>query len=104
MARTILIYVWYKLNNEEYLERIGAEQISDGDGRLHPTVAGLLMFGEEYKIRYDFSEYFLDYRKMFDPTIRWTDRLESSSGEWRGNLIDFFFQMEQKFLRYLKKP
>lgn len=88
----------------EYLERIGAAQISDGDGKLHPTAAGLLMFGEEYKIRYQFPEYFLDYREMLDPTIRWTDRLESSSGEWSGNLIDFFFQMERKLLRDLKKP
>lgn len=97
-------HVWHKLKNGEYLERIGAAQISDGDGRLHPTVAGLLMFGEEYKIRYEFPEYFLDYREMLDPTIRWTDRLESSSGEWSGNLIDFFFQMERKLLRDLKKP
>lgn len=97
-------HVWHRLNNEEYLERIGAAQISDGDGRLHPTVAGLLMFGEEYKIRYEFPEYFLDYREILDPTIRWTDRLESSSGEWSGNLIDFFFQMERKLLRDLKKP
>ena len=48
----------------EYLERIGAAQISDTDGKLHPTVAGLLMFGEEYKIRYEFPEYFLVYRKL----------------------------------------
>ena len=97
-------HVWHKLEDMEYLERIGAAQIFDGDGKLHPTVAGLLMFGEEYKIRYEFPEYFLDYREMLDPTIRWTDRLESSSGEWSGNLIDFFFQMERKLLRDLKKP
>ncbi len=97
-------HVWHKLEDKEYLEKIGAAQIFDGDGKLHPTVAGLLMFGEEYKIRYEFPEYFLDYREMLDPTIRWTDRLESSSGEWSGNLIDFFFQMERKLLRDLKKP
>ncbi len=90
-------HVWHKLNNEEYLERIGAAQISDGDGRLHPTVAGLLMFGEEYKIRYEFPEYFLDYREILDPTIRWTDRLESSSGEWSGNLMDFFSKWSESF-------
>lgn len=97
-------HVWHRLEDGEYLERIGAAQISGGDGRLHPTVAGLLMFGEEYKIRYEFPEYFLDYREMLDPAIRWTDRLESSSGEWSGNLMDFFFQMERKLLRDLKKP
>lgn len=97
-------HVWHGLNDEEYLERIGAAQISDSDGKLHPTVAGLLMFGEEYKIRYEFPEYFLDYREMLDPSIRWTDRLESSSGEWSGNLFDFFFAIEKKLLKDIKIP
>ena len=97
-------HVWHKLDDNAYLERIGAASISDIDGKLHPTVAGLLMFGEEYKIRYEFPDFFLDYREMLDPSIRWTDRLESSSGEWSGNIMDFFFQMERKLLRDLKKP
>ena len=97
-------HVWHKLNDNDYLERIGAAKVAKEDGKLHPTVAGLLMFGEEYKIRYEFPEYFLDYRENLDPTIRWTDRLESSSGEWSGNLTDFFFQMERKLLRDLKRP
>ena len=97
-------HVWHKLDDIAYLERIGAASISDVDGKLHPTAAGLLMFGEEYKIRSEFPDYFLDYREMLDPSIRWTDRLESSSGEWSGNLLDFFFQMERKLLKDLKKP
>ena len=97
-------HVWHRLDDNAYLERIGAASVSDVDGKLHPTVAGLLMFGEEYKIRYEFPDYFLDYREMLDPSIRWTDRLESSSGEWSGNLLDFFFQMERKLLRDIKKP
>lgn len=91
-------HVWHKLNDEDYLERIGAAKVSIDDKQMHPTVAGLLMFGEEYKIRYEFPEYFLDYREMLDPSIRWTDRIESSSGEWSGNLIDFFFQMERRLI------
>ena len=97
-------HVWHKLDDDAYLERIGAAAVSDVDGKLHPTVAGLLMFGEEYKIRSEFPEYFLDYREMRDPAIRWTDRLESSTGEWSGNLLDFFFQMEARLLRDLRKP
>ena len=97
-------HVWHKLEDNAYLERIGAAAISDVDGKLHPTVAGLLMFGEEYKIRCEFPDYFLDYREMLDPSIRWTDRLESSSGEWSGNMLDFFFQMERKLLRDVKRP
>ncbi|MDO4523675.1 MAG: putative DNA binding domain-containing protein, partial [Eubacteriales bacterium] len=41
---------WIKLPYEEYLDQVGAAAISEKDGQLHPTAAGLLMFGEEYHI------------------------------------------------------
>ena len=62
------------------------------------------MFGEEYRILYEYPEYFLDYREMLDPTIRWTDRLQSSSGDWTGNLFDFFFRVNSKLVKDLKIP
>ena len=71
---------------------------------MHPTAAGLLMFGEEYKILYEFPEYFLDYREVLDPSIRWTDRVQSSSGDWTGNLFDFFFRVYGKLVKDLKIP
>ena len=92
-------HVWERLSDEEYLERIGAAKLSARDNALHPTAAGLLMFGEEYKILYEFPEYFLDYREVLDPTIRWTDRLQSSSGDWTGNLFDFFFRVYGKLVK-----
>lgn len=49
-------------------------------------------------------EYFLDYREMLDPTIRWTDRLQSSSGDWTGNLLDFYFRVYSKLVKDLKIP
>ena len=61
------LHVWHKLNNYEYLERIGALKFTKEDKMLHPTVAGLLMFGEEYKIRYEFPEYFK--RKKQEMTV-----------------------------------
>ena len=97
-------HVWERLSDEEYLERIGAAKLSARDHTLHPTAAGLLMFGEEYKILYEFPEYFLDYREDLDPTIRWTDRLQSSSGDWTGNLFDFFFRVYGKIVKDLKIP
>lgn len=97
-------HVWERLNDEEYLERIGAARLSSRDKMLHPTAAGLLMFGEEYKILYEFPEYFLDFREILDPTIRWTDRLQSSSGDWTGNLFDFFFRVYGKLVKDLKIP
>ena len=95
---------WNGLDDEEYLEKIGAAAISRKDGLIHPTAAGLLMFGEEYKIVREFPEYFLDYREMLDPAVRWTDRLTSSSGEWTGNLFEFFFRVYNKLSLSIKIP
>ena len=41
---------------------------------------------------------------MLDPTIRWTDRLQSSSGDWSGNVFDFFFRVNSKIAKDIKKP
>lgn len=93
-----------RLNNEEYLRSIGAAAISNVDKQLHPTAAGMLMFGDEYNIVRHFPEYFLDYREILDPTIRWTDRLQSSSGEWSGNICDFYFRVYNKITKDIKTP
>ncbi len=95
-----------RLSDHEYLRSIGAAAISEEDGKLHPTAAGMLMFGDEYNIVRHFPEYFLDYREELDPTTRWSDRLQSSSGEWSGNVCDFYFRVYNKIikeLRYLSK-
>lgn len=97
-------HVWEMLENEEYLKNIGAAARSKQDGKLHPTAAGMLMFGNEYNIVREFPEYFLDYREMLDPAIRWTDRLQSSSGEWSGNVFDFFFRVYNKIIKDVKIP
>ena len=93
-----------RLSDEEYLRSIGAAAISDRDGKYHPTGAGLLMFGDEYNIVRQYPEYFLDYREMLDPTIRWTDRLQSGSGEWSGNVCDFYFRVYNKIIKEAKVP
>ena len=97
-------HVWEQLGDADYLERIGAAKLFRTDGLLHPTAAGLLMFGDEYKILYEYPEYFLDFRELLDPEIRWTDRLQSSSGDWSGNLFDFFFRVYGKLVRDIKVP
>ena len=93
-----------RLNDHEYLRSIGAAAISDEDGKLHPTAAGMLMFGDEYNIVRHFPEYFLDYREELDPTTRWSDRLQSSSGEWSGNVCDFYFRVYNKIIKDVKVP
>ena len=93
-----------RLDDSEYLRVIGAAGISKEDKRLHPTAAGMLMFGNEYDIVRYFPEYFLDYRENPDTVIRWTDRLQSSSGEWSGNLFDFYFRVYNKIIKDIKVP
>lgn len=93
-----------RLDDAEYLRSIGAATISREDKQLHPTAAGMLMFGDEFNIVRHFPEYFLDYREMLDPTIRWTDRLQSSSGEWSGNICDFYFRVYNKIIKDIKVP
>jgi len=93
-----------RLDDSEYLRSIGAAAISDVDKQLYPTAAGMLMFGNEYNIVRHFPEYFLDYREELDPTIRWTDRLQSSSGEWSGNICDFYFRVYNKIIKDIKVP
>lgn len=94
---------WVHLNDAEYLQKIGAAEMGK-DKKLHPTAAGLLMFGEENRIVREFPEYFLDYQELMDPSIRWTDRLQSSSGEWSGNLFDFYFRVYQKITKNVRVP
>ena len=54
-----------KLADEDFLLRLGAIARDGGDGLLHPTRAGLLMFGYEYEIAAEYPNYFLGYRESF---------------------------------------
>ena len=93
-----------RLSDNEFLRSIGAAANSEKDGLLHPTAAGMLMFGNEYDIVRQFPDYFLDYRAELDPNNRWTDRIQSSSGDWSGNLYDFYFRVYNKLKQSLNVP
>lgn len=96
---------WSKLSKEQYLLMIGAASFSEKDSLAHPTMAGLLMFGEEQVITRFFPDYFLDYRENLDPgKVRWTDRVQSISGEWSGNVFDFYLLVNNKLVMDLKVP
>mgnify|MGYP003288682674 FL=1 len=97
-------HAWSKLDDELFLRRLGAMGLSNEDNKLHPTIAGLLMFGYEYEIVREFSQYFLDYQERMDPSIRWTHRVVSSSGDWSGNLFDFYFRIINRLTSDLPVP
>lgn len=37
-----------------------------------------------------------------DSVIRWTDRLQSSSGEWSGNVCDFYLRIYNRVIKDIK--
>jgi hypothetical protein len=39
-----------------------------------------------------------------DSSVRWTERIESQSGDWPDNVFDFFSRVSAKLLLDLKKP
>ena len=96
-------HVWEALEDEDFLLKLGAVGIGS-DGKKHPTSAGLLMFGNEYDIAREFNTYFLDYQERYDADTRWTDRIISSSGDWSGNVYDFYFRVYNKLIQDIKVP
>ncbi len=96
-------HVWEALEDEDFLLKLGAVGIGS-DGKKHPTSAGLLMFGNEYDIVREFNTYFLDYQEQYDADTRWTDRIISSSGDWSGNVYDFYFRVYNKLVLDIKVP
>jgi len=96
-------HVWEELEDVEFLYKLGAVGRSS-DGKMHPTAAGLLMFGYEYEIVKEFPAYFLDYQEHMDPSTRWTDRIVSTSGDWSGNIYDFYFRVYNKIAQDIKIP
>lgn len=96
-------HVWEELEDVDLLYKLGAVGRSD-DGKMHPTAAGLLMFGYEYEIVKEFPAYFLDYQEQLDPNTCWTDRIVSSSGDWSGNIYDFYFRVYNKITHDIKVP
>lgn len=80
-------HVWEELNDTEFLYRLGAAGRSS-DGTLHPTAAGLLMFGREDEIVKAYPQYVLEYQEH--GCLEEAERIGSESGDWSGNLYDFY--------------
>jgi predicted HTH transcriptional regulator len=98
-------HVWENISNDEFLLKIGALALG-ADNKIHPTAAGLLMFGNEHEIVREFPQYFLDYQEHYDTSIRWTNRFVSSNGEWSGNIFDFFYKAYNAIIQNpnIKRP
>ena len=96
-------HVWEALEDENFLLKLGAVGIGS-DGKKHPTSAGLLMFGNECDIVREYHTYFLDYQAQYDADTRWRAHIISSSGDWSGNVYDFYFRVYNKLTQDIKVP
>ena len=96
-------HVWENLEPVEFLQKLGCIGRAE-DGTLHPTAAGVLMFGFEYEIVKEYPAYFLDYQEHDDETTRWTHRVVSNLGDWSGNLFDFYFRICNRLTEEVKVP
>lgn len=96
-------HVWEELEDTDFLYKLGAIG-RNADGKMHPTAAGLLMFGYEYEIVKEYPHCFLDYQEQLDSDTRWTDRIVSSSGDRSGNIYDFYFRVYNKIAQDVKIP
>lgn len=86
---------WETLPDREFLEQLGAAG-RDTSGVLHPTAAGLLMFGTEPAIVRQFPNYALEYRAQAAEPEGPPDRIVSDSGDWSGNLYDFYRLVQER--------
>lgn len=57
-----------------------------------------MAFGNEYDITALFPHFLLDYRQETSEDLRWDDRVVSTSGDWSGNLIDFYFTVANRLV------
>ena len=89
--------------DEDFLQFIGAAR-RDKEGQLHPTRAGIFMFGQDCWITHEFPNYFLDYRQETSSQTRWEDRFTSNTGDWSGNIYDFYIKVYNKLKAALKVP
>lgn len=87
-----------ELMDLEFLHELGA--LGRGtDGALHPTVAGLLLFGKAEEIVKVFPAYVVDYEEYMGKTGVLTDRKVSLQKDWSGNLFDFYLYVRERLGR-----
>ena len=97
-------HIWAKLEDDEFLLKIGAARKSQDDGKIHPTLGGLIFFGDFITITDELPNYFLDYREHLSNDTRWSDRVSAGDGTWSGNIFDFYYKVIDRVTADVKKP
>ncbi len=94
---------WNDIPDDEFLRLIGAADYDD-EGKLKPTLAGVLMFSMDYIITKELPEYFLECTVRSSLNERWDERITSLDGDWSGNVFDFALRTTEILARDSKKP
>ncbi len=89
---------WSSLEDADFLCKAGAAGKSAG-GTVHPTAAGLLLFGSADEIVQVFPHYSLEYQAQQADGSQQAACIVSSSGDWSGNLYDFYLQVSYRLTR-----
>ncbi len=97
-------HFWNDLPVEDFLIKIGAAKIAEIDGKIHPTLGGLIFFGDFMSITDELPYFFLDYREVLPGSERWSDRVCSGDADWSGNVYDFFFRIAHRITSDVKRP
>ncbi len=84
---------WTEVDDQRFLENIGAYRKDRATSTEGFTMAGMLMFGKTNSITDPecCQEFFPDYREHLsdDPKLRWTNRIYPD-GTWEANLYQFY--------------
>lgn len=89
-------HMWESLDDTAFLQKIDA--IGDDGGLLHPTFAGLLMFGNHQDILCEYPNYAITYREQLDTKGNWEET------PWSGNVYKFYYWAYNKLQQNAKKP
>ena len=94
---------WSSKADADFLRLAGAA-VPDGNGELHPTLAGLLMFGVDSSIMGELPNYRLDYLENADGGRGWTHRISTGTGESAGNLYWFMEEAGNRLMQVNDRP
>lgn len=91
------------LNNLEFMHEWGF--VSEKQGRLIPTRAGLLVFGKAKYVRQILPRPVVDYQRLdfhaaeWTPELRWSDRIVVED-----NLIRAWWQLVERYMKLADRP
>lgn len=89
-------HVWEGLENDSFLQKLGAVDCG-ADGLLHPTAAGLLMFGKHSEILKEHPDFSVSY-------INFSGGNLPEKCNWCGNISDFFNFAHKKLSQNIVVP